>query len=276
MATTYEILGKLTARCEQLREDGNGRLPSERVLAEELQASRSTVRRALNILAESGVITVARGRNGGAHVVSAKAAEPLLPEHHLLALWSSGGGKISRSLSQVAAIPLTLSEQGLDVGIHVLSLSLEVPDAHVASQLHIEPSEPVICLLRLRFADGAPLSLERMYLSFARFPRLVNEGLRGAASMYVMLQERYGVAIAGAEEDIEIAAATPEVAQLLAIKPGDPVLVLRRLARDAEGEPVECSFDLFRGDRTRLTVRTLDLISQKSLSAPEAGAGLAR
>jgi hypothetical protein len=36
------------------------------------------------------------------------------------------------------------------------------------------------------------------------------------------------------------------------------VLVLHRRASDADGVPVECSFDLFRGDRTRLTVRTAD------------------
>ena len=130
--------------------------------------------------------------------------------------------------------------------------------------MDIDPAEPVVSLLRVRFANGAPLSVERMYLSFGRFPHLVEEGLGGATSMYVLLQERYGVAVASVEEEIEVAAASAQSARLLAIEPGDAVLVLRRRACDAEGRPVECSFDLFRGDRTRLTLRTHDTSSQTS------------
>jgi GntR family transcriptional regulator len=150
-----------------------------------------------------------------------------------------------------------LIEQESDIENRVLSLTLQAPDAVLASLLDIKPTDPVIALLRLRFVDGAPLSLEHMYLSFARFPSLLDEGLRGAKSMYALLQERYGVSITSAEEEVEIAAASPEAAHLLTLKPGDPVLTLRRRACDASGLPVECSFDILRGDRTRLTIRTL-------------------
>lgn len=258
MATTKEVLAALRIQCEQLRQDGSSRLPSERALASELSASRSTVRRALNILADAGVISIARGRNGGALLVDGNRPEAAGPDDHLLALWSTDGGKVTRSLNTVAGIPRTLAEQGLDLGIRVLSLALEAPEPWVAAQLDIDPTQPVVALLRVRFANAEPLSLERMYLSFERFPHLVEEGLGGATSMYVLLQERYGAAVASVEEEIEIAAATPEAALLLTIEPGDPVLVLRRRACDADGRPVECSFDLFRGDRTRLTVRTLE------------------
>lgn len=264
VATTKDVLVELRARCERVREDGSGRLPSERALARELKASRSTVRRALNTLAEEGIITIVRGRNGGAHIDGAEGAVTATPDEHLFAIWSTDGSKVNRSLSAVAGIPMRLAEQGLDVGIRVVSLALEVPEPQVAAQLDINPAAPVVSLLRVRFANGAPLSVERMYLSFERFPHLVEEGLGGATSMYVLLQERYGVAVASVDEEIEVAAASPQSALLLAIEPGDAVLVLRRRACDAEGRPVECSFDLFRGDRTRLTLRTLDTSSQLS------------
>ena len=264
MATTKDVLIELRARCERLREDGSDRLPSERALASELKASRSTVRRALSILAGEGVIAIARGRNGGSHINVAEHSVAATPDEHLFAVWSTEGGKVNRSLSTIAGIPLRLAEQGLEVGIRVVSLALEVPEPQVASQLGINPGEPVVSLLRVRFANGAPLSIERMYLSFERFPHLVEEGLGGATSMYVLLQERYGVAVASVEEEIEVAEASPQSALLLAVEPGDAVLVLRRRACDAEGRPVECSFDLFRGDRTRLTLRTRDTNSQAS------------
>jgi GntR family transcriptional regulator len=256
MTTTKEVLLELTAWCERLRREGGTRLPSERALAGELKASRSTVRRALSVLADGGVITVARGRNGGAYLAGERP-EPLNSEQSMLTIWSADGRNINRSLNRIAGIPQTLFEQGLDVGVRVLSLALEAPEPTVASQLDIKPDEAVIALLRLRFGDAVPLSVERMYLSFGRFPGLLDEGLRGATSVYSILQERYGVSVVRAQEEIEIAAASPEVAQLLAIEPGDAVLALRRRAFDAEDSPVECSFDIFRGDRTRLTVHTM-------------------
>ncbi len=256
MATTHEVLNELTARCERLRLEGGDRLPSERALAVELGAARSTVRRALNVLTAKGVITVVRGRGGGTYLADTERSELSTQEQGILAIWSADGRNIDRSLNRVAGIPQKLFEQGLDIGVRVLSLALEAPDAYVASQLDMKLDEPVIALSRLRFGDGVPLSVERMYLSFGRFPGLLDEGLRGASSVYRLLHERYGVSIESAEEEIQIAAATPPVAHLLAIEPGDAVLALRRRACDAEGHPLECSLDIFRGDRTRLTVHT--------------------
>lgn len=250
MATTDEVLRELTVRCERLRSEAGVRLPSERELATGLNASRSTVRRALNVLAQSGIITITRGRNGGAYLTDGEHPGPATHEraaHNMgaLAIISANGRNIHRGLEKMADIPQLLIEQESDVDNRVLSLTLEAPAPHVAALLDIKPSEPVVCLLRLRFADGAPLSLERMYLSFARFPHLLDEGLGGGGSMYALLQESYGVSIASADEQIEVAAASPEAANLLAIKPGDAVLTIQRRAYDADGCPVECSFDIF-------------------------------
>jgi len=256
MTTTKEILQELTTWCERLRKEGGRCLPSERALADELNASRSTVRRALNILAKDGVITVVRGRTGGAYLVDREHPELTTQEQGTLTIWSVDGRNVDRSLNRIAGIPQSLFEHGVDIGVRVLSLALEAPEAYVASQLDIKLDEPVIALSRLRYGDGVPLSVERMYLSFERFPGLVDEGLCGAESMYALLQERYGVSVVSAEEAIEIAAASPQVAHLLAIEPGDAVLALRRRAFDAERRPLECSLDIFRGDRTRMTVHT--------------------
>ena len=187
--------------------------------------------------------------------------------------WSSTD-EVSIAGFKIASFTEMLLEHGFKVGTRVLALELEAAEAHIASQLDITPNEALVSLLRVRFADGAPLSLEHMYLSFRRFPTLVDEGLGGVASIYAVLRERYGVSIANAEEKIEITPASPEVAHLLAIEPGDALLAIRRLARDAEGRPVEYSFDLFRGDRAHRTVRTLYPAGHKSIHESESGDGM--
>jgi GntR family transcriptional regulator len=263
MKTTNEVVAELTTRCQTLRMAGRHRLPAQRELADELNTSRSTVRRALKILAANGMVNIARGRNGGAYLVDA--------EHERVPLIIDGRC-VNRRLLQIASFTQMLLEQGFEVGTRVLALELEAAEAHIASQLDISPSDPVVSLLRVRFADGAPLSLEHMYLSFERFPRLVDEGLGGSASVYTVLRQRYGVSIEEAEEALEITPASVEAAHLLAIEPGEALLAIRRLARDGEGRPVECSFDLFRGDRARKTVIALDQTRQLMTEAwPTAG-----
>ena len=257
VTTTNEVLRELTTLCATLGQEGEDRLPPERTLAKELNASRSTVRRALRMLAQDGVITVARGRSGGAFLVDLHHPERVPQIAH--------GCNINRRLTEIAGYNEMLLEQGIDVGNRVLALELENPEAHIAAQLEIDVAEPVVSLLRLRLADCAPLSLERMYLSFRRFPTLLDEGLGGAESMYGLLEERYGVSIASVEEQIEIGTASPQAAHLLAIEPGDAVLAIQRLARDTDDLPVECSFDIFRGDRTSLTVRMIGRKSRKTL-----------
>jgi DNA-binding GntR family transcriptional regulator len=261
VATTNEVLQELTAWCERLRAEAGSRLPSERALAKELNASRSTVRRALNILAEDGIITIIRGRSGGAYLADTDPPEHQTQGHArrmgALATISADGRSVHRGLQEMTGIPQLLLDQDSEIDNRVLSLTLEAPDADLVSLLDIKPTDPVISLLRLRFVDGAPFSLEHMYLSFARFPRLLDEGLRGARSLYTLLQERHGVSITSAEEEVHIAPASPEAAHLLGIAPGDAVLTLRRRACDIEGRPVECSYDMLRGDRARLTIHTL-------------------
>jgi GntR family transcriptional regulator len=258
MATKQQVLDDIEARCTALRAQGGGKLPPERTLAEELGASRSTVRRALSELATIGAVTIRRGRAGGAVVEGGPRTGRERREERLLAVWSTDGGKVTRSLNNIDGTPHTLAGQGLAVGIRVLSLALEAPDPKIAERLGVDLAEPVVALIRIRVANEQALSLERMYLSYGRFPTLVEEGLGGATSMYLLLRERYGVSVAHVEEEIEIARATPREAALLTVETGAPVLVLHRLASDADGTPIECSFDLFRGDRTRLTVRTAD------------------
>lgn len=50
------------------------RLPSERTLADRLGVSRMTVRAAMRILAQDGLVTTVRGRSGGTVVTTASAA----------------------------------------------------------------------------------------------------------------------------------------------------------------------------------------------------------
>lgn len=240
----------VTRLVEDLTARSQAKLPSERELAARLGVSRTTVRRALGDLEARGVLRRVQGRAGGAFLNDVQPAAPTPAE-------TPDAGpqrKVERSLNRVTSIPAMLEAQGFSVGTRLVSASLEHPPHPVADFLGVDVTELVASILRVRFADGDSLSLERMYVSAARFPSLLESSLQG--SLYDLFEQRFGVRVGLVEETIEAAAAPHRVAALLGLAEGDPLLRLVRRALDSDGRPFEYSVDLFRSDRTRLTVQT--------------------
>ena len=237
---------------EDLRARSQAKLPSERELAARLGASRTTVRRALADLEDRGVLHRVQGRAGGAFLngVDTRVRGPEQVEG------TGSERKVDRSLNRVNSVPDMLRSQGFRTGTRVVSASLEPPPEPVRQFLGLAAADAVVSMLRIRFADGDSLSLERMYVSSARFPGLLQSSLEG--SLYRLFETRFQVTVGRVEEAIEAAAAPPQVAGLLGLADGDPLLKLTRRAFDADGAPFEYSIDLFRADRTRLTVQTSD------------------
>jgi GntR family transcriptional regulator len=249
----HEALVRLAG---ELAERGESRLPTERVLAQRLETSRTTVRKALDRLEEDQVIRRVRGRAGGAYLtgVSPRAAvdgsQPLCHGHGIL-----------RSLNTVKGIPEILHEQGFRDGTTVISSRLVPATARVARALGLAEDGQVVALQRLRHADGETLSLERMYL------RAELVGLLGTEmkSVYRTLRSQFGVQICVADESIEIATLSSPEGALLNQPAGTPVLKLERTGYDQSGRAVEYSVDLFRADRTRLHVRSQSPVTPRRM-----------
>jgi len=212
---------------------GGQRLGAERDLAVEFGVSRSTLRRALGALEQDGQIRRVPGRGGGTFVTATK---------------------VDRDLSRIVGVPALLRDQGFLAGSRVLSASVVVADAVTARALALEPGAFVHDVVRIRLADGSPISLEHARFPADRFPDLLEQSLGG--SIYELLGQRYGMVPAQAEERIEVREATPNEAQILGVAAGAPLLEITRTTRDGDDRAVEFSHDLFRADRTSVTVRT--------------------
>ncbi len=209
------------------------RLGAERALAAELGVSRATLRQALAVLEEGGVVRRVPGRGGGTFVAK---------------------GKIERDLSRIVGVPALLRSQGVVAGTRVLSARLGEADDVTAQALRTRPGELVVNLVRIRLADGSPFSLEHARLPAKRFPGLLELPLGG--SVYELIEEHFGTKPAEATERIEVVLASADEAAILDIEPGAPLMAITRTTNEAGGEPIEFSRDLFRADRTRIVVRT--------------------
>ncbi|MEQ6899996.1 GntR family transcriptional regulator [Nocardioides sp. YIM 152588] len=207
------------------------RLGTEREMAARFSVSRTTLRSALVPLSRAGVLERRTGRSGGTFVrrdvVEREAAE-LLGVPDLLA---SAGHRSATVLRSALVRPAT--------------------DVERAALAHDGPQ--VVEVARTRYADGIPLSLES-----ARFPADLVPGLPGrdlTGSLYRLLADDYGLAVGATEEQITVVLASAAEAKELEVPPGSPLLHISRVSTTPGGVPFECSEDLFRADRVRLTAR---------------------
>ena len=209
------------------------RLGTERELAARLSVSRSTLRQVLAVLAEGGIVRRVPGRAGGTFVAHAK---------------------VDRDLSVVVGLPEYLRRQGVVAGTQVLSATMSGADDIAANNLAVPAGSLLIDIVRIRLADGIPISLERVQLPAEIFPGLLELPLGG--SIYDLLDTHYGITPDEVVEHLEVAEASPDEAALLGVPVRAPLLAITRTSATSAGVPFEFSQDLFRADRTCVTFRT--------------------
>ena len=212
------------------------RLPPERELAQWFGVNRLTLRQALADLERGRLIRRSVGRRGGTFV-----AEPT----------------VERDLSSFAGFSEQARRLGLTASALVLHVGQLPASSAVARGLELEEGAPVLEVARLRLANGRPVVLESSSFPVERFAGMVEEPLEG--SLYELLAERYDARPCRAVEKLEPVRADSRAAQMLGVGRGAPLLLVERIAFDADGTPVEFARDLFRGDRTRMVVWSFDL-----------------
>jgi GntR family transcriptional regulator len=208
------------------------RLGAERELAERLEVSRTTIRAALGDLERSGDIRRARGRAGGIFVAERK---------------------VERDLTSLAGLPAYLRRQGFESDARVISTATRLAEPDAAAALGLGADALVHEVVRVRLADGQPISLEQATFPAALFPGLLDHSLAG--SIYELLGDRYGLAPGEAQERIEVLQAGAPEARLLGLARGAALVSIMRTAWTRDGVAFEYSHDLFRGDRVRIVVR---------------------
>jgi GntR family transcriptional regulator len=204
------VLGKI----EQGVWESGSLLPSERTLVGELGVSRITVRQALRELVQEGVLESVPGKG---FFVAQRQSFPL---HGLVSLTS-----LAR-------------ERGWTVSNRVLRAEQLSASPALARALELDVGAPVIHLARVRYIDGAPVNIQRLWLPERRCRGLLDEDLTHA-SIFALLTDRYGVELARAEITISARPAEPEEQDLLELGEGAAVLTVDQITRDRTGEPIE-------------------------------------
>ncbi|MFZ1490392.1 MAG: GntR family transcriptional regulator [Ilumatobacteraceae bacterium] len=200
-----------------------GVLPSEAELGVEFGVSRVTVRRALELLREEGLVDARQGFG-----------------------WFVAREPLRQSLGHLATIEGQLAESGIRPERRILEFAFVPATRAVAAVLG---AEQVLRVKRVNLADGEPFAVVTVWCPAERGQHLSRSDVE-RSPFYELLD----VVLAGATQTIAADAATAADARLLGVPSGSPVLRCRRVTTDTTGRAVLLSEHVFPGHRTEFVV----------------------
>jgi GntR family transcriptional regulator len=194
-------------------------LPSERTLSEQLNISRVTARKAIDILCERGLLT--RKQGSGTFITP----------------------KLEQPLSRLTNFSEELRQRGFAPGSRWLSRELGMATPEEILSLGLSPNVMVSRLKRLRTADDVVMAIESSTVpaQYLTNPKLVTDSLYG----YL---DATGAAPVRALQHIRAVNATPEQAKLAGIKNGAAMLFITRVGYHANGSAIELTHSYCRSD----------------------------
>ena len=208
-------------------------IPSERQLEQRYKLSRPTIRQAIDLLSRQGYLYRVHGK--GTFV-----SPP----------------KLQKGMLELTSFSEDMRKRGLKPGQRILEFGYVKPDSKIRQQLEIPDIEKeVLRIKRLRYGDEEPMGLQDSFLALDSAYTITREEIEEKGSIYVILQEKFGIYPTEADETLEVTLATHEEAELLNIQEGSPLLLNERTLWSQDRKAIEFVRILYRGDRYKYFIR---------------------
>jgi GntR family transcriptional regulator len=220
------------------------RLPAEEALAKELGVSRPTVRSALALLNDEGVISTRRG-------VGSFVSQP----------------RVRQTLAHLETLDEAISEQGLSPSTEVLDYLFTSPNDAARKALLLESDSQVLFVRRLHLIDDEPIALVEISLPEtlgAHFSRRDTED----HAFYDLLATRAGVELGTAVQSMRAESTSSFAARTLRTSEASPALVCERVTYAADGRPIIHALFTYRADRFEFRVTLTTHEWQASWASP--------
>lgn len=199
------------------------RLPSERDLADDYEVSRMTLRQAITLLVEEGILE--RRVGSGTYVASHRVQEKM---------------RGTTSFTEI------VRSQGKTPSSQVVSYQRKPANETEIQQLQLKPSDYVVRMERVRYADNMPLVFE-----VASIPeKLIREFKReDITEHFFQTLTDNGYEIGKSQQTIYAKNASERVANYLKVPKNHAVLALTQVSYFTDGRPFEYVHSQYVGDR---------------------------
>jgi len=205
-------------------------LPSESEMCKNFDISRSTVRQAVSMLEDEGLVVRKQGR--GTYV-----AQP----------------KVHRKTQHLYSFTSEMSSLGLTPSSKLVEYEIMEPTPDIMKMLELSSPETLVYKFsRIRYMDEEALILETSFYPQYLYPNLTRPMLE-RNSFYSLLLEQ-GITPYEAVDSYEAVVLNRREAELLGCRPGSSAFAVQRVTRMENGQPYEFTQSLIRGDRVKLDV----------------------
>lgn len=205
------------------------KLPTELEFSKTNNVSRVTVRTALDYLTSEGYLVRIPGK--GTFISK---------------------DKLKKNITETIGFSDICKIQNKIPGAKVLKCIIEDSTDSDVEHLLLKPSEKIINIVRIRYADNIPIAVE-----YSRFPSsfsyLLQEDLNNS-SMYEILRNKHGINFGISRKFIDIEYASFDVATYLNIAEGHPLISIKSTVCSSTGETIHRSKQLILADQFQLIV----------------------
>jgi GntR family transcriptional regulator len=234
-----QVAARIEAETES--NEPGARLPSEAVQANRLGVSRVTVRQALLRLQKRGLIESMPGR--GWFVADGTTPKPAPP----------AAGPLFEPPGKLMGFSEMARMKGSFPDSVVLEQETRPATFEEAEALAIMPGDDVFLLRRVRRLNGAPVAVDRSVVPLHILPSAPTIDFM-RASLHASFNAADATVVA-AETEVEAIIADSELAGLLKVDIGFPLLKVRQAFFDARGRVLERGVIIYRSDRYRFRSR---------------------
>lgn len=203
----------------------NSKIPDEISLCKEYNCSRMTMKKALDLLVQEGLLYRKRGQ--GSFVMSSNNSKGqiVIPEKELQGFTKSSQGNVTSK---------------------ILEFKLEFANEEIANNLNIHVDDPIYNIFRLRLVNNKPYVLERTYMPTSLIPGITLEVLSN--SVYDYIENTLSLKIASANKTTKADVSNELDHRYLNLKDIEPVLEIDQIAYLDNGIPFEYSISRHRYD----------------------------
>ncbi|WP_302279693.1 GntR family transcriptional regulator [Brachyspira pilosicoli] len=208
----------------------NDLFPTENELIEKYKVSRITVRKAMDMLSQEGLISKKRGI--GTFVKAQK---------------------IENNLASIIDFNDNMKNKGYSHFTKVITNKIVECNNNISEALSIPNNTKLINIERLRLMQNEPICLESANLIYDRCPEVLNRDFNNE-SLRTFIKDNYKIIWKHAKQKITAINADKRISNILNIKKGDPILYIERVSYCTDNIPLEYLEAYYRADMYYFTV----------------------
>jgi DNA-binding GntR family transcriptional regulator len=210
----------------------SSKLPSENIFAKEFNVNRHTIRKALQVLKDKGLIYSKKGKGNFISNI-----------------------KVPYSISDKSSYTSKILDLGYEPKTKLLSVDIIEPNDEISNALDLNKNLKVIELKLLRFVNDLPISISYSYFDAFLYSEIIKHLDIEPFSLYKILKKSYpSLEITKQYTVFEAINSTKDLSELLLMPKDISVLSASTLSKDQNGNLIEYGTSYFRGDTCKIKI----------------------